>query len=367
MHDHFRAIRLPNLTHLEVCNWAYLIFHEYELRLWRTQTGWRRLHTLALDVEAYEAIVGSTPRLERLELNVLSINDLEFLEARIAARSSRPGFRHPNLIEFRLESHIHRMTMSHMRMDRIFSMDLFQHMPDLRTLSTGVKLTKMTPFGSNIRMVLNTPTPEDIDELRNYCPRIQDLSIDVSVDRGVLFWSVLTSVTWFEELQHLTLWIHSVYSDVAYWMAEGKCEQCFKMIIGLRRSLRLQPIVVKFRLARMCSDRVTVRRGMEFVEDLELTMEADGTISTKMLGCLGPREWNATLGGLSNGRLRRLERYQQFKLNAKKYFKQSKPESCERTSQELERVRNEAEMRDFQNAGKPANIDEMVAMVDQGK
>lgn len=199
--QHFRDVELPKLTFFSLQSWGNSLFTLRELMSWQLQGGWQNLIALRLrDMELLLAFLGQTPNLEILCLLPVIYEDMGRIEEALKDADTSSLF--PKLRKF---------TYRNDELDRppghdLFPFSLLQFMPHIINLD----LFQDHFSTSEAYPKVDTLTAQNIQDIRKWCPNIEDLGIDVQLLGPYAKWphDILNELASFEKPTTLTLYLH---------------------------------------------------------------------------------------------------------------------------------------------------------------
>ncbi|KAH7349139.1 hypothetical protein BKA66DRAFT_476961 [Pyrenochaeta sp. MPI-SDFR-AT-0127] len=244
---HFRGGTFPPLTQLLLSS---NIFTSRELAIWGSRGGWDKLTVLKIhDPERLCEFIGRTPKLNDLMFYSTDPFDIDQVEAHLDFTSVEAPFGKLRRLWYKDVDN----EDSAVQDRRVVPWCMLKRLPDITDLDIHRSRFDYAVPGSS----LDTPTAEEIRQIRKLCPDIERFRFDVALHGQTAGWptDVLDEIAQFKKPIELQLYLH--FQDKFWTRAtihRVKCRKIFKLIVEKRRSLGLpceRPFQVGFKVVRL--------------------------------------------------------------------------------------------------------------------
>jgi hypothetical protein len=240
MMSRMRGARLPQLEKLTLMT-AMELFTISELTLWGRQGGWAKLEELKLhDPDSLLGFIGQIPNLEVLRLYTRSSWDSDevntFLEDHSFENSSLGRIR-----QFR-----YRVALT--------DSESFIPWSILNRISgtiTHLDIARGTYSEGDPTIV--TPTVESVRALRELCPGLCKLSLDVTIENKAWPYPLLSELAFFRKPVTLVLYLHQPHQKNLWKIISfSNCHKAFSRMVEVRKSsgLPIASFRVEFKIVR---------------------------------------------------------------------------------------------------------------------
>lgn len=245
--QHFRDVELPKLTFFSLQSWGNSLFTLRELMSWQLQGGWQNLIALRLrDMELLLAFLGQTPNLEILCLLAVIYEDMGHIEEALTDADTSGLF--PKLRKFTYRNDELNRPPGH----DLFPLRLLQFMPHI----TNLDLFQDHFSTSEAYPKVDTLTAQNIQDIRKWCPNIEDLGIDVQLLGPYAKWpnDILNELASFEKPITLTFYLHRLDTKRAK-LSKGRVDY-FIVSRRMRKKRQrldlpwLEPFEIQFKLVQ---------------------------------------------------------------------------------------------------------------------
>jgi len=199
---HHNVLSKP--THFKLCVWDHLFFTLRELAIWGYNGGWQNLTVLELHTaEYFRAFVGRTPNLHQLCIISRGRHDIDQMQACLE-NATEVDTLFPKLRKFKYQDLASTNTTPLNR--RVVPLGVLESMPQLTWLEIFRARFDGVPPGPD----LDTPTAQEIQEIRRLCPHLEVFGLDVA-QRGPCAWwpwDIIRELCRFEKPINLNIIIH---------------------------------------------------------------------------------------------------------------------------------------------------------------
>lgn len=200
-----RCAALPRLATFALKTLCHTFFTLRELELWGDKGGWEDLKTLELrDVSLFAAFSGRTPALEDMTLEVLTVQELDEIDARLQATGVADPL--PRLRRVRYMCSVLVLVPAGLNR-RLVPSILLKWMPSITALylqhDDGIECAYM-------QSATYSPTAQEIQLARHLCPDLTEFGVDIVLQGSWAQWpmDVINELCQFEQPILLSLYIH---------------------------------------------------------------------------------------------------------------------------------------------------------------
>jgi hypothetical protein len=260
MVDYFRRHRLSRIKKLHL--YSYTLFTNTELRLWGQQGGWSELTELSLYKSCHLcAFFGKIPRLQKLAFHPTKRNSLETIGVCLQNRSFDVAFSNTRIFSYKDPTR----RSSLPRQSQVVPWCMLERMPRLQVLHIDRYYFVSECPGP----VLNMPTVQDLSRIRTMFPRLEVLSLDISIAGFSAKWpyDVLEELASFDGYIELNMFLHTRDAKITRAMLNrAEFSRIFRHIVARRKSKQLPcrwPFKVGFKVVRLWKE---YRNQSEYVD-----------------------------------------------------------------------------------------------------
>jgi hypothetical protein len=270
---------LPKLDELWIVTGKLRVFSYYELCLWGEACGWRNMRTLMFGrPRDLLAFIAKVPRLEGLVFMPRGENDVDKAESYLRnSEHDAPLVQTLNTIRMAPD---YLVRHSPTRLSRAVPWCLLQY---ARNITTLVIYRPRLGLGWTSNDIC-AATANDIVQLRNFCPALEELWVDVVV---LDFWrsattkKLLASFAQIEKLKRLRIYLHvdKLWHNKVL-LGRLECCDMFRIILDKRKNKQLSceaPFAVDFKVVRNW-DKM---RDNYWIADYEFWIDESGQVRFK--------------------------------------------------------------------------------------
>ena len=203
MLEHIQGHMLPKLKELQISNVQLPIFSVRELDLWAEQGGWEELMKLELcHVQYVPSFIGRTPKLNELRITPRRHYDIDLVRSHLAPSNLEAPFGPLCRLSFLGTPSTGSLPMNR----RVVPWYMLRRLPNI----THLYLARLRFEAGSPGLDLDTPSAQDICDIRRLCPRLTNLGLDIALSGIWAKWpmKVLTELARFEQPLKLRLYTH---------------------------------------------------------------------------------------------------------------------------------------------------------------
>ena len=240
MMSRMRGARLPQLERLTLMT-AMELFTVSELALWGRQGGWAKLEELKLhDPDYLLGFIGQVPNLEVLKIYTRSSWDSDEINTFLEDHSFE------NLSLGRIRQFKYRVALA-----------------DSESFIPWFILNRISGTVNNLDIArgtysegdptIATPNVESIHALRELCPGLRKLSLDVTIENKAWPYPLLSELALFKEPVTLVLYLHQPHQKNLWKIISfSNCHKAFWHMVEIRKSsgLPTASFRVEFKIVR---------------------------------------------------------------------------------------------------------------------